>query len=222
MALLDFQSALNGATDMVLYNSIRRFVSTRIDSFMEHTLSGTLAIVGSAALIMFTVWIMIQGFLIVTGRSQEGLKGFLFQAFRSYMIILIATGVAWGSTGLVRTLTEGLTDSVSEVMTGDTKAGKCIEADSAFMGCKVDRSLQVMQASMAMVSQIDTANDPVLEDKKSRAGYFIGIGTAGPAVIAGSMILMYKVALSLFVGFGPIFIMCLLFKQTAHLFGKWL
>jgi type IV secretion system protein VirB6 len=45
---------------------------------------------------------------------------------------------------------------------------------------------------------------------------------AGPGVIAGSMLLLNKVALALFIGFGPLFIICLLFKQTASLFSRWL
>ena len=122
----------------------------------------------------------------------------------------------------VRTLTDDLMSSVSQMMTGNKDAAKCLQTDAAFLGCKVDRGLQVMQASMTFIGQIDTADDPILEDKKVRAGYFAGIGTAGPAIIVGSMILMYKIMIALFIGLGPIFILCLLFKQTAPLFQKWL
>ena len=122
----------------------------------------------------------------------------------------------------VRTLTEGVMNSVAEVMAGDSDAAKCLKADASFLGCKVDRNLMVMQGAMNFAGQLDTANDPVLEDKKTRASWFIGVGTAGPAMVAGSMILMYKVAIALFIGLGPIFILCLLFKQTAPLFQKWL
>ena len=122
----------------------------------------------------------------------------------------------------VRTLTDGVMNSVAEVMAGDSDAAKCLKADASFLGCKVDRNLMVMQGAMNFAGQLDTANDPVLEDKKTRASWFIGVGTAGPAMVAGAMILMYKVAIALFIGLGPIFILCLLFKQTAPLFQKWL
>jgi len=36
------------------------------------------------------------------------------------------------------------------------------------------------------------------------------------------MLLMYKVALALFVGLGPIFICCLMFKATEQMFWRWL
>ena len=130
--------------------------------------------------------------------------------------------LAAGQGFSVRTLTDDLMSSVAEVMAGDIAVAKCLKADSAYLGCKVDRNLMVMQAAMNFAGQLDTAEDPVLEDKKTRASWFIGVGTAGPALVAGAMILMYKVAIALFIGLGPIFILCLLFKQTAPLFQKWL
>jgi type IV secretion system protein VirB6 len=139
------------------------------------------------------IWIMVQGYMIVSGRSQEGIKGFIFNTGKSYLIIAVATGLAAGSGFSVRTLTDDLTSTVAQVVAGDEKAAKCLSADSAFLGCKIDRSLQVMQATMNFVGQLDTADDPILEDKKARAGWFVGIGSAGPALVAGTMLLLYKV-----------------------------
>ena len=50
----------------------------------------------------------------------------------------------------------------------------------------------------------------------------MAIGIAGPSVIGGAMLLLYKIALVLFVGLGPLFILCLLFEQTKDLFKRWL
>jgi virB6 protein len=36
------------------------------------------------------------------------------------------------------------------------------------------------------------------------------------------MLIIFRIAMALFIGFGPIFILCLLFKKTAPLFQKWL
>ena len=92
----DLTDMISGAADLALFSSIRSYVSTRIDFFLEHTLSGALTVVGGVALAAMTIWIMIQGYLIVSGRSQDGLKGFLIQAFKSYLIVLVATGLAVG------------------------------------------------------------------------------------------------------------------------------
>jgi type IV secretion system protein VirB6 len=43
---------------------------------------------------------------------------------------------------------------------------------------------------------------------------------AGPSVTIGAMLLMYKVAIALFIGLGSLFILCLTFNQTQNLFHK--
>src|SRR3546814_2716661 len=45
---------------------------------------------------------------------------------------------------------------------------------------------------------------------------------AGPAIKGGAMQLRNKVAMALFIGLGPMFILCMLFEQTKQLFSKWL
>jgi hypothetical protein len=60
----------------------------------------------------------------------------------------------------------------------------------------------------------------VFNYEKNRAMWFTGIGTGGPAITAGVILLLNKIALALFTGLGPIFILSLLFEQTKQLFGK--
>jgi len=69
---------------------------------------------------------------------------------------------------------------------------------------------------------LDVAGDATLDSAKTRAMWFIGLGTGGPAVTAGAMLLLYQVAMAMFIGFGPLFILCLLFEQTKSLFQRWL
>ena len=69
---------------------------------------------------------------------------------------------------------------------------------------------------------MQVAGDEVTNDTKNRALWFSGIGTAGPALTGGTMLLLNKIAMALFVGLGPLFILCLLFEQTRPLFGRWL
>jgi len=39
---------------------------------------------------------------------------------------------------------------------------------------------------------------------------------------AGAMLLLYQFAMALFIGLGPLFILCLIFDQTKDLFRRWL
>jgi len=54
-----------------------------------------------------------------------------------------------------------------------------------------DRNLGYMQLALTSVSVLDVAGDVTLDSAKTRAMWFIGLGTGGPAVTAGAMLLLY-------------------------------
>ena len=172
---------------------------------------------------LFTLWIMVQGYLILTGRSQESLKTFIFNLGKTYIIILVALGVSSTSEFSLRTLTEVTTDGVASLMVGENDVGECImKSTSSILGCKIDKSLMVAQTSMAFINQIDTADNPNVAAQVERAKLFAGAGAAGPGIVTGTMLIIYRVAMALFVGFAPFFILCLMFKKTTPYFSKWL
>jgi len=220
---------ISGLNDLLFFRSIVYYIDARLVNFMEHTLGRVFSIVGAFALVFLTLWIMWYGYQLVTGNSQASAKDFVFKAVKAWIVIVIAfaTGAA-ATMGLsVRTVTTDMTSLISEALSGSDAAAACINKDTGndkygLMGCKIDKNLTRTQAAMAFVSQLDTANDPILEDKKTRASLFAGVGVGGPAIVAGALMLTLKVANSLFICLGPIFIMCLLTKQTAPLFWKWL
>jgi type IV secretion system protein VirB6 len=57
---------------------------------------------------------------------------------------------------------------------------------------------------------------------KSRAIDLAIFGTASPPMAAGAVLLLYNFAIALFVGLGPLFLLCLVFDQTKELFRRWL
>ena len=172
---------------------------------------------------LFTLWIMVQGYLILTGRSQENLKTFIFNLGKTYIIILVALGVSSTSEFSLRTLTEVTTDGVASLMVGENDVGECVmKSTSSILGCKIDKSLMVAQTSMAFINQIDTADNPNVAAQVERAKLFAGAGAAGPGIFTGTMLIIYRVAMALFVGFAPFFILCLMFKKTTPYFSKWL
>ena len=67
--------------------------------------------------------------------------------------------------------------------------------------------------ALASIDAIDVMADPEMIEEKSRAMLYVGLDTAGPAITAGSMLLLYEVAIALFIGLGPLFILCLLFER---------
>ena len=210
--------------DLLLYTGIRDYLYARIGYFTEVVLSKNLNLALTMVLALLTLWIMVQGYLIVTGRSQEGLKGFIFNLGKNYIVIAIALGVSLGSSFSVRVLTDNLANGISQVMHGSNDFGsECLTEQTSYItGCKIDLNLKTTQLVLSGLSAIDTADDYHLEDLLSEAKWFAGVGTAGPAIVAGTMLILYRIAIALFVGFAPIFILCLLFKRTAPLFQKWL
>src|ERR1700749_1797039 len=124
----------------------------------------------------------------------------------------MAMGAAHSSSSIYWTLSDGMSSAIAEFVTG--------EDGSPFR--HIDRNLAGMEVAMGIIDTIDTGGNDAAQDSKDRSRWFTGMGIAGPSVIAGSMLLLNKIALALFVGFGPIFIMCLLFEPTKQLFNKWL
>ena len=220
---MDFDQILQSAADGALYSSIRNYIAARIELLLEYTLSRNLSLALTMIGALFTLWIMVQGYLILTGRSQENLKAFIFNLGKTYIIILVALGVSSTSEFSLRTLTEVTTDGIASLMTGNSDVSECtLKSTSSLMGCKIDKSLTVAQASMAFINQIDTADNPNIAAQVERAKLFAGAGAAGPGIVTGTMLIIYRVAMALFVGFAPFFILCLMFKKTTPYFSKWL
>ena len=63
-----------------------------------------------------------------------------------------------------------------------------------------------MQMALSSIDGIKILNNPGLQEDKTRAVWFIGLGTGCPAVTVGSMLLLYEVAMALFIGFVSLFI----------------
>ena len=109
------------------------------------------------------------------------------------------------------------------MMDKDIDISKCtIKASSSVLGCQIDKNLITAQALMAFINQVDTANDVHSAEQVERAKLFAGAGAAGPGIVTGTMLILYRVAMALFIGFSPFFILCLMFKKTTPYFTKWL
>lgn len=210
--LVQPRAQLTDLTNLVFFQEINSFLREEIDEFGINLLGRTMAWVGSIVLMLLTLWIMIQGYRIVTGQSREPMIGLVTNSLRAVFIIGLATGMAFGGSTVYNFLTDGVNTQITKVVTGDD--------ESAYT--RIDRSLGYMQLAMSSIDALDVGGDEIVSEAKNRALWFTGIGIAGPAVVAGSMLLLNKVAMALFIGLGPIFILCLLFEQTKQLFSKWL
>lgn len=211
---------MDGLINFVFYRRILAFLNDELAEFQDRLVGDTMEFLGIIALVLLTIWIFWQGFRIVSGRSRESMMALVVDSLRATLIIAAATGFAAANSDIYNNVTEGLGNVVIGVVTGDD-----MDVDDLYGS--MDKALAGMELALAAVQAVqirDTgeggAQNAAAEQKRSM--YFAGIGTMGPAITAGIMITLNKIAMALFVGLGPLFILCLLFDQTKNLFQRWL
>lgn len=210
--LLGYAVRVQSIGDFVFFKLILDYLRERINDFGIEMMGRMMAWVGGIALILMTLWVLIQGYRIVTGQSRDSMMVLVTNMARAALIISVATSMAMFGSSVSDFLTKDVGGLITRVVTG--KSGTAED--------QIDKSLAWMQVALSSIDAIKVLDDGGLREEKTRAMWFIGIGTGGPAVTAGAMLLLYQVAIALFIGFGPLFILCLLFDQTKQFFQKWL
>jgi type IV secretion system protein VirB6 len=198
--------------DFAFFGLILGYLRKEIERFGIELMGRAMAWVGMFALTLLTLWILVQGFRIITGQSRESMMALVVNSLRATLILTVATSMAMFGTNLHGFLTKDVKNEINYVVTGSDASPEQ----------SIDRNLGWMQVALSSIDVLDVASDPALDAQKTRALYMVGFGTGGPAIVGGTMLLLNEVALALFIGFGPLFILCLLFDQTKPLFGRWL
>ena len=196
----------------VFFTIINEWLSNEIYSFQGGLLTRMTLLISGIALVVLTIWIMVHGYRAVTGQSQQPMMVLVGDSLRAVVVVMAATSMGVAGSQLYWTLTDGTSTAIVQVVTGNNSG--------PFQ--KIDDNLAAMQIAMSTIDTIDDGGNSNIANDLARDKWMSGIGIAGPAVVAGSLLLLNKIALALFIGFGPLFILCLLFKQTASLFQKWL
>ncbi len=80
--------------DFVFFRSILSYPRKRIDEFGIELLGKLMAWVDSITLILMTLWVLIQGFRIVTGRSRDSMMILVTNMARAALIVSVATSMA--------------------------------------------------------------------------------------------------------------------------------
>jgi type IV secretion system protein VirB6 len=210
--LLGYAVRVQSIGDFVFFKLIMDYLRDRISDYGIDLMGRMMSWVGGIALVLMTLWVLIQGFRIVTGRSRDSMMVLVTNMARAALIVSVATSMAMFGSNLQKFLNEDVKGLITHVVTGKDQQPED----------QIDKSLAWMQVALSSIDGIKILNDPGLQADKTRALWFIGLGTGGPAATAGAMLLLYEVALALFIGLGPLFILCLLFDQTKQLFQRWL
>lgn len=199
--------------DLAYFVLIYDFLHDEIQDFGLDLMASASAIVGASALILMTIWIFFQGLRIVTGQSRDSMMGLVMNSLRATLIVAAATTIGVAGSNMHDFLTEDVQGVITEMVTGE--AGETPKS-------MIDKNLAYMQLGLSSIDALQVVSDPNLHAEKNQAMWMVGVGTAGPAMVGGAMLLMYDVMIALFVGLGPIFVLCLLFDATKSLFQRWL
>ncbi|WP_295930316.1 type IV secretion system protein [uncultured Xanthomonas sp.] len=214
---------MNFLTDLgnyLVFTRINDFLRDEIDYFQWSLLLRMSWWVSVTAMSALTLWVLYKGYRVATGQSREFAMDLVVTSLRSALIVGAAMSFVSASNpsgegdtnSLYWRLTDGLSSAIVKTVTGSSQ--------SPYK--EIDRNLALMQVGMTVIDQINTAGNAERQSEKDRARMFTGIGMAGPAIVGGSLLLLNKLAMALFVGFGPLFILCLLFDATKSLFQRWL
>lgn len=199
--------------ELMYYTLVARFIRSEIDHFGFTMMERISSTVGVTALILVTIWVFFQGLRMITGQSRESMMALVMNALRITLIVAAATTIGVGGNKMHEFVSVDMPSVITRAVTGE---------DSDTAEEQIDENLAAMQFAMQSIDAINIVQDPTLQSDKKQAMMMVAVGTAGPAMVGGAMLLLYQVAMALFIGLGPLFVLCLIFDQTKQLFQRWL
>lgn len=200
----------------VYFALVYNYLQQQIELFQSRVIGHAVALASGVALTLVTLWILVQGYRIVTGRSREPMMALVVNAARVAVIVTAATSASVFSQSLQSLFsTDGngsLGAAISELVSGEPSPV-----------AQIDRNMAATQLTLAAIDVVQISpGDTENAQAKSRAMMLAGFGAASPPMATGAMLLLYQFTMALFVGLGPLFILCLIFEQSKELFRKWL
>ncbi|MDQ7995305.1 MAG: type IV secretion system protein [Luteibacter sp.] len=200
--------------DFIYYRLVYDYLNDQISEFGMKLMGRMMTWAAGIALVVVTLWILFQGYRILTGQSREPLMQTVLNMGRIAVIVGAATTMALAGTDLHDWLTVGLDKEVHGLFTGD---------DDSTTSESIDKNLAYTQLALSTINSVQVVpGDVEMQGAKDRSAMIATFGTASPPMVAGAMLLLYQFAMALFIGLGPLFILCLIFDQTKPLFQRWL
>ncbi|MFK2877525.1 type IV secretion system protein [Rhodanobacter hydrolyticus] len=199
--------------NLAIYILVYNYINTAINNFMTHLMKQTMEVVSAAALLVLTAWVMSVGYRVITGTLREPLMAVVTNMARIVIIVTIATSMSIFGSNLHDLATNEIPTDLNQMFTGNSNT----------IQQSINDNLAQTVAAMAAIDAVQAApGDMQTISDKARAADFAIFGTASPPMAVGAMLLLYNFAIALFVGLGPLFILCLIFNKTKALFEKWL
>jgi len=207
---------MNNLGDYAYYVLVYNYLQHQIDLFQQNVLGNAMAWASAVALVLVTLWIMIQGYRMITGQSRESMMALVLNAARITVIVTAASSASIFSQPLQNFFAADGSGSLGAAISG------LVSGESSPVA-QIDRNMAATQLTLAAIDVVQVPpGDTENAQAKAHAMLLAGFGAASPPMAAGAMLLLYQFTIALFIGLAPLFILCLIFDQTKELFRKWL
>lgn len=199
-------------TDFAYFRLIYGWMQNQINTLSQQMVQNTVQWISFFALILVTLWVFLQGYRLVTGQLRESAMTVVSHMIRIALAVTFATTVSLVNNDLRTFVTQDMSNAINYMVNGSASS----------MTATIDENLAYTQLAMAAIDSVQVPYaDTSTNEAKARSMLIATLGTAGPAMTAGAMLLMYQVAIALIIGLAPLFILCLVFDQTKDLFRRW-
>ncbi len=141
---MNWDELLAGVQQLAFFSAVYDFLDNAIKDFTTGTLARFTGLVASMALTALTIWIMIQGYRIVTGQSRESMSALMANTGRAAVICACASGFAMFGFELEEYLNDGLRKEITYLVTGDAEQPEQ----------QIDRNLALMTVSIMAIDQV--------------------------------------------------------------------
>ncbi len=199
--------------NLAIYILVYTYINDAINDFMTHLMSQLMHLVAGVALLVLTVWVIMVGYRVITGTLREPMMAVVLNMARIALIVTVATSMSVFGSDLHDLATNKIPTDLNQIFTGNNST----------IQSNINDNLAMTVLAMAAIDAVQAPpGDAQTVAAKARAADYAIFGTAAPPLTIGAMLLMYNFAIALFVGLGPLFILCLAFNKTKALFEKWL
>lgn len=203
-----------GIGAFVFFRLVYDYLNKKIETFGLELMGNMMAWASGIALVLVTLWVLVTGYRMLTGQLRESMMATTVRALQIVLIVGSATAMSALGSDLHRLFTHDLDQEIHGLFTGQ---------DNQTAADAIDENLAYMQLALGAIDAVQVLDgSDEAREQKARALLFAGFGTASPPMAAGAMLLLFQFAIAIFVGLGPLFILCLIFEQTKDLFRKWL
>lgn len=203
--------------DPGIFQFIGESVDAALASFVMATAQSVISAIMPIATLGATIYFSILGYMMIAGRLQGPGSAVLIQAVKFIVISAIALS-AGGYNAWVVDVIRGLEDGLAAAFSGT--AGEAPMSVYATVDTTLGRGWEIAaqlweQAGNRGLSEISMGIGELVN------ATVIALATLVVGIPAGAMIVVAKATLTLLLGVGPLFVVCLMFPVTARWFEQW-